>query len=488
MKITLALYFSLALWFGVYAQTKVVVSNIKPRLDTDGNIIDAHDGRIVKYGDKFYWYGTSYGDTNGFLKSNYFRCYSSPDLMTWKDEGCILENRPHGIYYRPHVIYNEKIRKYILWYNWYEEFWEGKFGVAVSDYPQGPFNIVNDDVKVLSSKLGVGDFSLFVDGDKQAYLTYNTIEGHNLSIEKLNEDYLSSTFENGGIITSGCEAGALFNRNGIYYLLTDYTCCFCTQGTGVRVYTSNAPLGKWELQKNINRFPGAFSPALVDKEISPNLYQPIYKRDSVYNPIQVNFSKVSEINRVRIYQFSGNRKVIDCGDTIPEKTHEVSAVANFDLSVKLNEEWHRVSSRVSIRKTSVYQIIDMYFPPVETESIRLNPSDDYVYNYLYLNEIEIFIGTQKLNESGIKLMAFLNDPNQVWETPIIPAQQTFVMPLETTNGIQYIWMGDLWGSASDNIKGHDYQYWSPPLVFDEQGGIQTMEWVDEWQVELKKNH
>ena len=53
--------------------------------------------------------------------------------------------------------------------------------------------------------------------------------------------------------------------------------------------------------------------------------------------------------------------------------------------------------------------------------------------------------------------------------PVIPAQQTFVMPLKTIHGIQYIWMGDLWGSASDNIKGHDYQYWGAPLIFDING-------------------
>jgi hypothetical protein len=59
------------------------------------------------------------------------------------------------------------------------------------------------------------------------------------------------------------------------------------------------------------------------------------------------------------------------------------------------------------------------------------------------------------------------------------------MPLQTPTGTEYIWMGDLWGSASDNIKGHDYQYWSPPLRFRPDGTIMPMEFVDKWTLEVQ---
>ena len=144
-------------------------------MDTDGNIVDAHDGRIVKYGNRFYWYGTAYGNTSGFSRNSYYQCYSSSDMMNWRREGRLLENPPSGYYYRPHVIYNKKTKKYVLWYNWYPVLWDGKFGVAVSDKPEGPFKIVNTDVKVLNSKYGVGDLALFVDDDDTAYILYNTI-------------------------------------------------------------------------------------------------------------------------------------------------------------------------------------------------------------------------------------------------------------------------------------------------------------------------
>src|SRR6266481_9863374 len=36
----------------------------RPRLDKAGRTVDAHDGMIVQFGDRFYLYGTSYGLTD----------------------------------------------------------------------------------------------------------------------------------------------------------------------------------------------------------------------------------------------------------------------------------------------------------------------------------------------------------------------------------------------------------------------------------------
>lgn len=90
----------------VSAENKTpTISNRKPRMDADGNIVDAHDGCLQKFGDRYYLYGTSYGTTDGFNKNNRYRCYSSPDLVAWKLEGELLQNPPDGVYYRPYVIY-----------------------------------------------------------------------------------------------------------------------------------------------------------------------------------------------------------------------------------------------------------------------------------------------------------------------------------------------------------------------------------------------
>ena len=64
---------------------------------------------------------------------------------------------------------------------------------------------------------------------------------------------------------------------------------------------------------------------------------------------------------------------------------------------------------------------------------------------------------------------------------IIKAQQTHVATLPTSSGVVYLWMGDLWGSRPDGIKGHDFQYWSSPLQFDMDGMIQQLKWENQWE-------
>jgi hypothetical protein len=63
--------------------SSVAISNVTPRRDADGNILDAHDGCLHKFGDRYFLYGTAYGKTDGFGKSNRYCCYSSADLVTW---------------------------------------------------------------------------------------------------------------------------------------------------------------------------------------------------------------------------------------------------------------------------------------------------------------------------------------------------------------------------------------------------------------------
>lgn len=70
--------------------------------------------------------------------------------------------------------------------------------------------------------------------------------------------------------------------------------------------------------------------------------------------------------------------------------------------------------------------------------------------------------------------------------PIIAAQQTWVAQLPTPNGRAYIWMGDRWGSRPDGVKGHDFQFWSEPLRFEDSGAIQPMANVAAWTAEVTK--
>jgi hypothetical protein len=232
----------------------VTVQNEVPRRDTSNVIVDAHDGNLQFFAGRYYLYGTAYGKTAGFSINNRFRVYSSPDMKHWTFEGELLKAPPDGVYYRPYVVYNARTKKYVLWYNWYPKLWDGKVGVATSDTPTGPFVIVNTDVRLSQASNRPGDGSLFVDQDQKAYFIYTVIGlGHGVLVEELAEDYLSSTGRASQELAKGCEAPALFRHKDAYYALFDAACCFCTTGSGARVYQATAPLGPYTLLGNINR-------------------------------------------------------------------------------------------------------------------------------------------------------------------------------------------------------------------------------------------
>jgi len=231
----------------------VMIDNREPRRDTQGEIIDAHDGCLQFFNGRFYLYGTAYGMSHNYELTNHSYCvYSSPDLGHWTYEGELLHGQPNGVYFRPYVVFNPKTRKYVLWYNWYARNWEGQTGAAVSDTPTGPFTVVNPNVQL--SHLHPGDGSLFVDDDGTGYYIYTAIgEGYTVRVERLTPDYLASTGEASSALASGGEAPLLFRRGNVYYALCGPLCDACPQGSEVQSYSATSPMGPFSPRANINR-------------------------------------------------------------------------------------------------------------------------------------------------------------------------------------------------------------------------------------------
>ncbi len=455
-----------------YAQQQIEVDNDRPRIDTQGNIVDAHDGRVVQFENTFYWYGTHYGNTNGFVNTNKYVVYSSKNLKTWKFEGDLFQQSPTGVYYRPHVIYNKKINKYVMWYNWYPKLWDGQFGVAISDSPFGPFKIINENAKVKHSDLGVGDLGLFVDDDQKAYLSYNTINGHSVSIEELDDAYTGSKLIGSEFIAKDCEAGSMFKRKDLYYLLTDYTCCFCTQGSGARVYTAKNPLGPYQLTNNINRYPGEYAALLNDGYSDNNQYINLTQKN---NEIELVLNDAEKISSLQIHQFTGDRKG-QCGEVDNPKVHE--PILDFDFEISYFEDgfWKKlVVKQKTLLKSTLSNLYQFSFEGINADKISIKPIFKNDKEILHLSEISI-------NQKSKNFQSFIKSNSG---KPIIPAQQAYVMQVQTKTGPQFIWMGDLWGSALDNIKGHDFQYWSAPLTFYKNGWIKPIEWTNQWKLNIK---
>jgi hypothetical protein len=466
----------------------VTISNIQLRYDTGGNVVDAHDGRLVKFGNTYYLYGTAYGSTDGFVTTNHYHCYSSPDLTTWTFNGDLISNPPTGVYYRPHVIYNAASGKYILWYNWYATLWVGQYGVATCNSPTGPFVIQNTNVPMKrSADGGVGDEDLFVDDDGTAYITYTTISSHSVSIEKLSADYLSSTQADSGVIAGGCEACSMFKRNGIYYMLTDNCCCFCTDGSGARVYTASSPLGPYTLRNNINRSTSSNYP--VAAVINGDRKGLNWASGGGWNDgtsgvypdwAEVDFNGTKSITEIDVFTIQDNyQSPVDPTDTMTFSQYGITA---FDVQYWNGSSWVTVTGGSVTGNNKVWR--KLTFSAISTSKIRVNVTNS-LSNYSRIVEIEAWAsGTNVALASNGGSAVASSEYDAGSGAVIIHAQQTHIAELATTSGTAYIWMGDRWGSTPDGIKGHDFQYWSNPLQFDGSGNIATLSWVDNWTVDL----
>ncbi len=231
------------------------------RFDTAGNAIDAHDGQIQHFGNRYYLYGTSYGcgfewQTPGSPFCG-FRVYSSPDLVHWTDRGALFDaatpawqarcdGSTYGCY-RPHVVRDAATGKYVLWINTYDV--AVGYHVFTADSPSGPFVEqavphlgVNDDI---APGVNNGDHDVFVDSDGTAYLAFTDWQaGGEIVIERLTADYLTGTGEFVRTGTRSTEAPSLFRRGHTYYLTySDPNCGYCTTGTSY--LTASSPLGPW---------------------------------------------------------------------------------------------------------------------------------------------------------------------------------------------------------------------------------------------------
>jgi hypothetical protein len=138
--------------------------------------------------------------------------YSSPDLLSWKRVGLALaedkinpESPLHSdcIAERAKVLFNPVKKKFVMWLHLDRRAYDFSMaGVAVSDSPEGPFELLrvfrplpleSDMHPEESRRAGEGsavlDTNLFVDHDGKAYFIYCSEGLATLHICELNEDF-----------------------------------------------------------------------------------------------------------------------------------------------------------------------------------------------------------------------------------------------------------------------------------------------------------
>lgn len=268
--------------------------------DTNGKHINAHGGNIIKYGDKFYWYGEN-RPYRGFTTEVGVSVYSSTDLKSWKDEGVALavsEEKGHDIergciMERPKVVYNAKTKKFVMLFHLelkgkgYEA---ARVAFAVSDSPVGPFKFIRslrtnpgkwpfDMTKAqikAAKKTNAADWkdwwtpewrketakgmycwrdlkggqmsrdmTVFIDDDGKAYHITSSQENLTLNVNELTDDYLDFTGKYNMVCPGGQnEAPCIMKRNGKYWLI----CSGCTgwAPNEARMFVSDNIWGPWK--------------------------------------------------------------------------------------------------------------------------------------------------------------------------------------------------------------------------------------------------
>ncbi len=216
-------------------------------------VIDGYfaDPNIVIFGDTYYIYPTTDGGTD--WNSTNFRCFSSKDLVNWKDEGVILELSDvpwsTGVYgWAPTIA--EKDGKYYFYFSAASKTSNAKqLGVAVADSPTGPFTALDEPMITSDNGYTTGgqmiDPHVFTDDDGQSYIYWGNVK---MYAAKLNDDMVSVDWSTLTDITpeSNYKEGTfVIKRDGKYYFM------WSDGDTGswdynVRYGVSDSPLGPIE--------------------------------------------------------------------------------------------------------------------------------------------------------------------------------------------------------------------------------------------------
>ena len=231
-------------------------------LDTDGRPIQAHGGGVLHDRGTYYWFGENKDAPNAPPGSSEWAridavgvsCYSSKDLVRWKNEGVVLpavkdepghDLHPSGVVERPKVVYNAKTKKYVMWLHVDSaDYKKAHAGVAVADRPTGPYRYLGS---VRPDGGDSRDMTLFQDDDGKAYLVYSSEWNATMHVSLLSDDYLKPVGKVVRIFEGQSrEAPAVFKRKGLYYLVTSG----CTGWYPNRALYATAPrvTGPWTVQ------------------------------------------------------------------------------------------------------------------------------------------------------------------------------------------------------------------------------------------------
>ena len=253
------------------------INQIKPGelwLDTSGRPINAHGGGMLFFHGTYYWYGEDKTGRCWMPECNKswdgyrvdftgIHCYSSQDLLHWKDDGLVLKAvvddptsdlHSSGVCERPKVVFNAQTRKFVMWMHVDSTCYDAaRAGVAVADQPTGPFTYLGS---VKPEGQDSRDQTLFLDKDGKAYRIYASETNHATYISLLAEDYLKHSGKFIRIfVNDPMEAPAVFKHGGKYWLIGSHVTGW--DPNPARAAVADAIWGPWTDLGNPCSGPGA---------------------------------------------------------------------------------------------------------------------------------------------------------------------------------------------------------------------------------------
>ena len=250
--------------------------------DTDGNIIHAHGGWILKSGDYYYWYGENR------TEDNFVSCYRTKDFKTFefrnhvftakskaeksyvvdanlklktpiaslgenfKKQGLMRDDGEGNLLInieRPKVVYCEKTGKYVMWMH-YENganYNDAACAVASCDTPDGDFTYHGS-----FNPFGqmARDCTVFFDGEDM-YFAAAGRNNKDMFIYRMTEDYMSvDKVVNVLYQNQSREAPAFFKKDGKIFMLSS-ACTGWRPNQGGYGYSKDGAVGgRWSLLAN----------------------------------------------------------------------------------------------------------------------------------------------------------------------------------------------------------------------------------------------
>jgi hypothetical protein len=214
---------------GTYRRSLTIESGT-PWYTTSGKLLNAHGAGVIKVDESYYLIGEYRIDKHyelSFAKGQWetvfvgFACYSSTDLVNWKDEGIALAVTPgtdvdgKSTGERPKILFNKSTNTYVMFFH----AWAHQTAAYATSSSVCSGYKYQGNVLYNGRTIGAGDVGAFQDDDGTGYLMM--AQG---VIYKLSPDYTRAVSKAATVPMNGSvESPAMFKSNGTYYYLASYT-------------------------------------------------------------------------------------------------------------------------------------------------------------------------------------------------------------------------------------------------------------------------